>query len=147
MVQRFCATRRLMVGEARGREDVGARSGGTPGEKALGNIGYVRLLWEAFASGGVPAMAALVPRAAGGRALHGTEELERFWSSREAVVPTLRMFSGRGDDVLVEAEYERDENVRTVWLLYRFNGVTPVEAIAFPNEAQARAYRPPPALG
>ena len=63
------------------------------------------------------------------------------------MIPTLRMFHGRGDDVLVEAEYERDENVRTVWLLYRFNGMTLVEAIAFPNEAQARAYRPPPALG
>jgi ketosteroid isomerase-like protein len=130
-------------------------SGATPGEKALGNIGYVRRLWEAFVTGGVAAMAALVPpevqwrpSAAGGRTLHGTEELERFWGSREVVVPTVRMFHGRGDDVLVEAEYQRDdESVRTVWLLYRFTGATLVEAIAFPNEAQARAYEPPPTFG
>lgn len=100
-------------------------------------------------------MAALVPpdvewRAseAGGRALHGAEDLERFWCSREIVMPTLRMFHGRGDDVLVEAEYDRDDrSVRTVWLLYRFNGATLVEAIAFPDEAEARTYLPPPALG
>jgi hypothetical protein len=134
---------------------VDPESGATPGEKALGNIGYVRVLWEAFASGGVPAIAALIPpdvrwrpSAAGGQVLHGTKELEGFWGSREVVVPTLRMFHGRGDDVLVEGEYERDDQrLRTVWLLYRFNGATLVEAIAFPTEAQARAYEPPPTFG
>lgn len=133
---------------------VSERSQGTPGDAVLGNMEYVRLLWDAFKSGGVPAMAALVPpdvewrpSAAGGRALHGTEDLERFWCSREIVMPTLRMFHGRGDDVLVEAEYEPDAgSVRTVWLLYRFNEATPLEAIAFPDEAEARAYLPPPAL-
>ena len=137
------------------RQDVSAGSRGTPSDAALGNMEYVRRLWEAFKSGGVPAMAALVPpdvewrpSEAGGRALHGTEDLERFWCSREIVMPTLRMFHGRGDDVLVEAEYERDDgSVRTVWLLYRFNGATLLEAIAFPDEAEARAYLPPPALG
>jgi hypothetical protein len=147
-------TERTMTARVR-REDVSARSRETPSDAALGNMEYVRLLWEAFKSGGVPAMAALVPpdvewrpSAAGGRALHGTEDLERFWCSREIVMPTLMMFHGRGDDVLVEAEYERDDgSVRTVWLLYRFNGATLLEAIAFPDEAEARAYLPPPALG
>ena len=99
-------------------------------------------------------MAALVPpdvrwrpHEAGGRALHGTEELERFWSSREVVVPTRRMFHGQGDDVIVEAEYRNDDtSIRTIWLVFRFEGATLVEAIAFPDEAQARRYRPPPGL-
>ena len=127
---------------------------GSSGAVALRNIEYVRLLWEAFRSGGVAAMAALVPpdvrwrpHEAGGRALHGTEELERFWSSREVVVPTRRMFHGQGDDVIVEAEYRDDDtSIRTIWLVFRFEGATLVEAIAFPDEAQARRYRPPPGL-
>jgi hypothetical protein len=73
-------------------------------------------------------MAALVrpdvewrPSEAGGRALHGTEDLQRYSCSHEIVMPTLRMFHGRGEDVLVEAEYESDDgSVRTVWLLYRY---------------------------
>jgi hypothetical protein len=109
----------------------------------LGNIGYVTRLWRAFESGGVAAMAALIPpdvtwrpTAANGRALLGTDALDEFWSSREVVMPKLRMFHGRGDDVFVEAEYERDDgSVRTVWLLYGFNGATLLEAIAFPDEA------------
>jgi hypothetical protein len=121
----------------------------------LGNIEYVRLLWEAFKSGGVPAMAALVPSdvewrptEAGGRALHGTEDLERFWCSREIAVPTLRMFHGRADDMLVEAQYERDDgSVRPVWFLYRFSGATLLEAVAFPDEAEACAFWRPPASG
>jgi len=130
------------------RKDVSARSRGTPSDAALGNMEYVRLLWEAFKSGGVPAMAALVPpdvewrpSEAGGRALDGTEDLERFWCSREIVMPTLRMFHGRGDDVLVEAEYP--ETRRTVWFLYRFDGQELLEAIGFASEAEARAYSPP----
>lgn len=120
----------------------------------LGNIGYVRRLWKAFESGGASAMADLLPPdvvwrplEANGRALHGTEELEEFWSAREAVTPTLRMFHGHGDDVLVEAEYTHDDgSVRTVWSLYRFDGERLIEAISFPDEAQARSYSAASAL-
>lgn len=121
----------------------------------LGNIGYVSRLWKAFESGGVAAMAELIPpevswrpSEADGRVLRGTEELDDFWSSREVVMPTLRMFQGHGDDVLIEAEYTRDDgSIRTVWLLYRFDGDRLIEAISFPDEAQARSYCAPPASG
>lgn len=86
------------------------------------------------------------PHAAGGRALHGTQALDRFWSSREVAMPTLRMFHGRGDDVIVEAEYQNDDaGVRTMWMVFRFEGARLIEAIGFVDEAQARSYRPPPA--
>jgi len=114
----------------------------------LGNIGYVRSLWEAFASGGVAAMADLVPAhvtwrplEVNARALRGTQALDEFWSWREFEMPTLRMFHGNGDDVLVEAEYP--ETRRTVWFLYRFDGQELLEAIGFASEAEARAYSPP----
>jgi hypothetical protein len=56
-------------------------------------------------------------------------------------MPKLRMFHGDGDDVLVEAEYRQDDRgVRTVWLLYRFDGPKLIEAVGFPSEAQARSY-------
>ena len=123
----------------------------------LGNIGYVRCLWKAFETGGVPAMAELVPPdvswrpvEAKGHVLRGTQQLDDFWSSRDYyVMPTLRMFQGHGDDVLVEAEYPRDRgSVRTVWLLYRFDGDRLVEAIGFADEEQARSYSTmPPASG
>jgi ketosteroid isomerase-like protein len=119
---------------------------------ALGNIGYVRRLWDAFESGGVARMAELIPPdvtwrplEADGHALEGTDGLDAFWSAREVEMPSLRMFHGNGDDVLVEAEYRHDgETVTTVWLLYRFQGQRLIEAIGFPTEAQARDYRPPP---
>lgn len=122
---------------------------------ALGNIRYVRRLWKAFESGGVHAMAQLLPPEvswrpleASGRTLRGTQELDEFWSSREVVMPTLTMFHGEGDDVLAEAEYARsDGSVRTVWLLYRFEGDRLVEAISFTNEAQARSYSAATASG
>lgn len=120
-------------------------------EEALGNIGYVKRIWEAFAEGGVAAMADLVgddviwrPSAAQGRALRGTRELADFHSSAKPAMPALRMFRGNGDDVIVEAEYaSEDGNSTTVWLLYRFDGQKLVEAIALPDEAQARTYSPP----
>lgn len=91
---------------------------------ALGNIGYIQRLWDAFESGGVAKMADLVPPdvtwrplEAAGRPLHGTENLVAFWSSREVEMPTRRMFHREGDDVLVEAEYRRDDgSVTTVWV-------------------------------
>jgi hypothetical protein len=112
------------------------------------NISYVGQLWQAFEHGGFLAMAELVPPdviwrplAANGRALHGTRELEEFWSSREMVIPSLRMFHGDGDDVLVSAEYGQDDgSARCVWLLYRFDGDRLLEAIGFEEEAQARSY-------
>jgi hypothetical protein len=121
-----------------------------PKDGGLGNIGYVRGLWAAFEAGGVSAMAGLVPpdvrwrpSGAGGRVLRGTAELAEFWACRDAEVPSPRMFHGRGDDVLVEAERRPDdEHVTTIWLLYRFDGDRLIEAIAFPDEAQARGYRP-----
>lgn len=114
----------------------------------LGNFGYVTRLWRAFESGGVAAMAALIPpdvtwrpTAANGRALRGTDALYEFWSSRRIEMPKLRMFHGHGDDVLLEAEYSRaGGGGRTVWLLYRFEGDRLVEAIGFENEAEARSY-------
>jgi ketosteroid isomerase-like protein len=114
-------------------------------------MGYIRRLWEAFERGGVSAMADLIPPdvtwrplEAGGQALRGTEDLDKFWSSREVVVPTIRMFYGHGDDVLVEAEYPRhDGSHRTVWMLYRFDGERLVEAVAFQNEAEARSWSRP----
>jgi SnoaL-like domain len=119
--------------------------------EALGNIGYVRRLWDAFRSGGVAAMAELVPPdvtwrpgQADGRCLQGTEDLAAFWASREVEVPSVRMFHGDRDDVLVEAEYRRDgASSTTVWLLYRFQGERLVEAISFPSEEQARSYYRP----
>ena len=122
---------------------------------ALGNIGYVRRLWQAFESGGVPEMAELIPSdvtwrplEACGRSVHGTDDLNAFWSSREVEMPTIRMFHRNGDDVLVEAEYRpEDGGSRTVWLLYRFRGERLLEAIGFRTEAQARSYSPPPAPG
>lgn len=121
----------------------------------LGNIGYVRRLWKAFETGGVPAMAELVPPdvswrpvEAKGHVLRGTQQLDDFWSSREYVMPRLRMFHGHGDDVLVEAENPRDDgSVRTLWLLYRFDGDRLVEAIGFVDEEQARSYSMPTASG
>jgi hypothetical protein len=123
----------------------------------LGNIGYVRRLWKAFEKGGVSAMAELVPPdvswrpvEAKGHILRGTQELSDFWSSYgDYVMPRLRMFQGHGDDVLVEAEYPRDDgSVLTVWLLYRFDGDRLVEAIGFADEEQARSYSSvPPASG
>ena len=147
----------------RAEEDVGAPTkqdaAVTPGlagaraEDALGNIGYVKRIWEAFAKGGVAAIADLVdddviwrPRAAQGHALRGTRELADFHSSAKRAMPALRMFRGNGDDVLVEAEYaSEDGDVTTVWLLYRFDGQRLVEAIALPDEGQARTYSPPSA--
>ena len=119
----------------------------------LGNIGYIRSLWDAFRSGGVAKMAELVPPdvrwrplQGAGRSLQGTEDLAAFWASREVEMPSLRMFHGEGDDVLVEAEYRRDDGSdTTLWLLYRFQGRRLVEAIGFPSETQARSYSPPPA--
>jgi hypothetical protein len=98
-----------------------------PAEDGLGNIGYVRRLRKASEAGGVRAMAELVapdvrwrPIAADGRVLNGTRDLDEFWSAREFEMPSLRMFHGTGDDVLVEAEYRReDAHPRTVWLLHR----------------------------
>jgi hypothetical protein len=44
-------------------------------------------------------------------------------------MPSTRMFQGRGDDVLVEAEYTQDDgSARCVWLLYRFDGDRLIEA-------------------
>lgn len=119
--------------------------------EALGNIGYIRRLWDAFRSGGPAAMAELVPAdvawrplAADGRCLQGTEELAAFWASRSFEMPTIRMFNGERDDVLVEAEYLGDNRSgTTIWLLYRFEGERLIEAIGFPSEAQARSYVPP----
>jgi hypothetical protein len=115
---------------------------------ALGNLGYVRRLWNAFESGGVMKMAELIPPdvtwrplEAGGRVLRGTDDLSAFWSSREVEMPTLRMFHGHGDDVLVEAEYGHNNgSERTVWLLYRFHGDRLIEAIGFPDKAEALSY-------
>jgi hypothetical protein len=123
------------------------------GEALLGNIACVRGLWAAFEAGGVTAVAALVPPdvrwrplAGGGRVLHRTCGLTEFWGAPGTEMPTPRMFHGRGDDVLVEAESRQDDDtVSTIWLLYRFDGDRLVEAIAFPDEAQAHEYLPPPA--
>lgn len=116
----------------------------------LGNIGYIRRLWHAFESGGAAKMAELVPPdvvwrplAADGRCLQGTEDLAAFWTSCAFEMPTIRMFNGHRDDVLVEAEYPGDDaGGTTVWLLYRFEGERLIEAIGFSSEAQARSYRP-----
>ena len=142
------AVRRAGAAARRSEDLLAAREAG------LGNIAYVRALWAAFEAGGVAAMAALVPPdvrwrplGAGGRVFRGTRELTEFWASRDAEMPALTMFHGRGDDVLVEAEYGRDDQRRrAIWLLYRFDGDRLVEAIGFSDEAQARGYRPPPAV-
>lgn len=115
---------------------------------ALGNMGYVKRLWDAFERGGVSAMADLVPPdvtwrplEAGGGVLRGTEHLGEFWSSREFEMPTIRMFYGQGDDVMVEAEYSgHDQSARTIWLVYRFDGDRLVEAVSFKNQEQARSW-------
>jgi hypothetical protein len=116
-----------------------------------GNIPYVGQLWEAFKRGGVSAMSKLTPPdviwrplAASGHTLHGTRELEEFWSSRDVVMPSLRMFHGHGNDVLVLADYpQEDGTVSSVWLRYRFDGDRLVEAIGFEDETQARSYGGP----
>ena len=80
------------------------------------------------------------PVEAKGHVLRGTRKLNEFWSSRNYVMPRLRMFQGHGDDVLVEAEYPRDDgSVLTVWLLYRFDGDRLIEAVGFADEEQARS--------
>jgi hypothetical protein len=115
---------------------------------ALGNIGYVRRLWDAFNSGGAAKMAELVPAdvawrplAADGRCLQGTEDLAAFWASRAFEMPSIRMFNVERDNVLVEAEYQgEDESATTIWLLYRFEDARLIEAIGFSSEAQARGY-------
>lgn len=88
------------------------------------------------------------PLAAGGRCLQGMEELAAFWASRAFEMPTIRMFQTERDDVLVEAECPGDNgSATTVWLLYRFEGETLIEAIGFSSEAQARSYVPPSMSG
>ena len=124
-------------------------------EAGLGNIAYIRKLWRAFETGGVSAMAAMTPpdvrwhpSAADGQALHGTRQLTDFWDGRDLRVPSVRMFHHLGDDVLVEAEYDDNgEPLRTVWLLFRFDGDRLLEAIAFPDEPQALGYGPAAAVG
>jgi hypothetical protein len=118
---------------------------------ALGNIGYIRRLWDAFESGGVAEMAEIIPAdvawrplGADGRCLRGTEDLAAFWASRAFEMPAIRMFHGERDDVLVEAEYRGESGSgTTVWLLYRFEGERLIEAIGFSSETQARSYLPP----
>jgi hypothetical protein len=125
-----------------------ADSWAATGDACCGNISYVGQLWRVFKHGGVLAVAELVPPdviwrplAANGRALHGTRELEEFWSSREVVMPSLTMFHGYGDDVLVSAEYgQEDGSARCVWLLYLFDGDRLLEAVGFEDESQARSY-------
>jgi hypothetical protein len=66
--------------------------------------------------------------------------LQAFWASHVVELPTPRMFHGRGDNVLLQAELPLpDGTVRTMWLLYRFKGTTLIEAVAFEDEAEARS--------
>jgi hypothetical protein len=67
--------------------------------EALGNIGYVRRLWDAFSRAALPRWpnsSRLTwewrPLAADGRCRQGTEELAAFWASCAFEMPTIRTF-------------------------------------------------------
>jgi ketosteroid isomerase-like protein len=113
------------------------------------NIEYVARLWEAFRAGGVDELARHVPddvewkpSGSDGRLLRGTRELRDFWSAREAELPEPTMFHGRGDDVLVRAEFPQRLAAQPLWLVYRFDGRRLVQAVVFETEAEAMAADP-----
>lgn len=117
-------------------------------DPGLGNMAYVKLLWEVFKAGGVAAVAEFVPRDVEWRPMAGevreagsSQDVDEFWSSEAIERTTPTMFHASGDDVLVEAHDERDDgDGRTLWSLYRFRGGSLVEAIAFSDAATARSF-------
>lgn len=126
---------------------VQVRAGGRPEDSDVpaSNLAYVSQLFDAFSRGGVEEFAALVPDDvkwrsfwAGGRTLHGTQELLRFWSTRPT--PRLRAdaFTSVRDDVLVTWQLET-EAPKDMWSLYRFRGRRLVEAATFDRETEAIA--------
>ena len=105
-------------------------------------VAYVRRLVEAFAAGGVEALAELVPddvewipQLASGRVLRGTRELRAFFATRAAPdpMPRVAMVQPAGSHVLVRFDYATN----AIWSLYVFEDDRLVRAISFSNQRDA----------
>jgi hypothetical protein len=115
------------------------RHASTP--QGAANMAYISRLWTAWVEGGVDAITEMVPgdvewrpRGLDGPVIRGTDELRAYWSSR----PThrhLTMLQLHGDDVLVCATRDGDEQTKAAWSLYRFDGGRLTHALAYPAEA------------
>jgi len=109
------------------------------------NVAYVARLWEAFRTGGVDAIAPLIPDdvewmplQAGGRVLHGTGELRAFWGTRPLTLAPVEMFRGESDDVIVHAEPPSETGEQQpCWSLYRFEGRRLLAAQSFADRDSA----------
>ena len=120
--------------------------------EADGRVTLVESIWEAFNEGGVDAMLRYVdddvdwlPYAAGGRVLHGSEELRAFYA--EAAVrgerhePTLYEIEVRGDAVVLTGAlrvvgHGQLTESQLAWV-YTFSGERLVSAAGFASRAEA----------
>jgi anti-sigma B factor antagonist len=106
---------------------------------ALGNLAYVRRLWEGFSRGGTSRVAEMVPDGAewrplrpGGEALRGGEGVSAFWGAGQAPAS----FAALGDDVLVGVRIEDGDQV---WSLFWFDDRRLLGAATFEHRAEALA--------
>jgi anti-anti-sigma factor len=103
------------------------------------NVAYVRRLWDAFQTGGIAALADLVPddvvwrpATGNGQVLVGIRQLIQFWSAREPPPLVAREFEAVGEDVLVHRErIWPDGSTMPLWSLYRFHGPRLIEVLSF----------------
>jgi hypothetical protein len=115
-----------------------------------GKLEYVRSLWEAFLTGGAPAISELVPDqvewmpwGADGRILRGTREMREFWSGRSDPPPHPIEFSQLGNDVLVHVEMQSTVapgGRSDYWSVYHFEDDRLTQAITFADLDQALSF-------
>ncbi|RKQ93225.1 SnoaL-like protein [Solirubrobacter pauli] len=107
-------------------------------------VAYVRRLCSAFTTGGVDALASIVPadvewipQLAGGQVLHGSEELQAFFAERRSPlrVPPPARIEAVGTDVLVR--FRSPPGAPPLWSVYQFETGRLFRAVSFDNEAEA----------
>jgi len=115
-------------------------------------VAQVQAVWEAYARGGVEAMLEVVdddvewqPHQAGGRVLHGAEEMRAFWAERvtagERMEPTVYDLQRHGDCVVMTGalrvlSHGRLTESQLAWV-YTFDDGRLRTASAYPTRAQA----------
>jgi anti-sigma B factor antagonist len=112
--------------------------------RAEANVAFVRRLWEAFAAGGAPAVAALLPpdvewrpMLAPGGVLRSTEQFVAFWSARPVPFADPLEFIPIGSSVVVRVDVRLEGRAEERWCVYRFDAERLRQAQSFPTRAEA----------
>ena len=115
-------------------------------------VAQVQTVWEAYARGGIDAVLEIVdddvewqPHQAGGRVLHGSEEVRAFYAGRETagerMEPTVYDLQRYGDCVVMTGalrvlSHGRLTESQLAWV-YTFSDGRLRSAAAYPTRAQA----------